>query len=120
NAYEAAARDVALLDWHAENGELPDRVNLLPYAWLRAGLAAVRSGDAVGGQQLFATAVQGHETSLIGLAAATYLGGLNSGIGPDQACSLAESVVQTRLEEWVRIWDFGTANPPHSVFDLCR
>jgi hypothetical protein len=56
----------------------------------------------------------------MGLSAATYLGAVTGGIGPDQSCALVETVVQTRLEDWERTWDFGTANPSHAVADLCR
>ena len=119
-AYEALAADPALLDWHAEVGLPADRLELVPYALMRAGIAAIRAGDEIGGLQLLEAAVRGHEFALLGLAAATYLGGITGGIGADQSCALAETVMQTRLEEWARVWDFGSANSMHSVADLCR
>lgn len=93
---------------------------LVPYALLRAGLAALRGGDSNGALLLLAQAVSGHESSLHGIAAATYLAALTGGKTPPEACSAMETYLQTRAADFARAWDYGFANPEHSITSICR
>ena len=115
-----AARDRTLEDWKLQAGNPPGREELVPYALFRAGLAALRGGDSSGALLLFAQAVSGHESSLHGVAAATYLAALTEGRTPLEACSAMETYLQTRAADFARAWDYGFANPEHSITAICR
>ena len=118
--YERAAADTALADWKQETGSQPGRAELIPYALFRAGIAALRQGDSGGGTALLERAFQDHELSLHGLVAATYLEALNGGGTPSEACQLVETVLRTRAARFARAWDYGYANPQHTIAGLCR
>ncbi len=118
--YVDAARDRTLEDWKLQTGSPPGREELVPYALLRAGLAALRGGDSSGALLLLAQAVSGHESSLHGIAAATYLAALTGGKTPPEACSAMETYLQTRAADFARAWDYGFANPEHSITSICR
>ena len=118
--YEQAAADTTLADWQAESGLQTGRDELVPYALFRAGLAALRRGDSASATELLDRAFKRHQRSLHGLAAATYLATLNQGGTEAEACDLVETFLLTRASEFARIWDYGYANPEHSISGFCR
>ena len=118
--YLDAARNRTLEDWKLQTGSPPGREELVPYALFRSALAALRSGDSSAALILLGQAVSGHESSLHGVAAATYLAALTGGNTPPEACSAMETYLQTRAVDFARAWDYGFANPEHSITAICR
>lgn len=119
-AYEAAATDPALLDWHAERGDGNDRRELVPYALFRAALAAIRQGDRDTGAALLDRAVSGHEASVHGEAAASFRVGWSSGLTLAQACGFATTAIRERQADFARAWDFGPEVTAPAADTICR
>jgi tetratricopeptide (TPR) repeat protein len=117
--YTQAARDTSLRDWKAESGELEGRGELVPYAWFRAGMAAQRQGDGDAALTYIERAA-GHSTSLHGIAAAAYLRAITTGKQPQAACAEAEQYLQRFADAFQRVWDYGYANPEHTIAGFCR
>lgn len=118
--YEAAVSDTALVDWRVETGTGSGRAELAPYALLRAGLAAQREGDEAGALALFARAADGYAASLHGQAAAIFREAAETGVSPAEACTAAVGYLRVQQTRYAAIWNYGFANPEHSVGDLCR
>ena len=118
--YEAAVEDSALVDWRVEAGEGSGRRELVPYALVRAGLAAVRTGDNDGALALFSRAAGGFASSLHGQVASIFEAGVEGDIAPAVACTAAEDYLRPQAARYARIWDYGYANPAHQISDLCR
>ena len=117
--YEAAANDTALRDWKQEIGEFVGRRELVPYALLRAALAAGRQGDAAGASALLTRAAGEGASSMHGVAAAIYLGAIDAGRPAGEACSDAQRYLQQFAAAYQRFWDYGYANPEHPIADIC-
>lgn len=118
--YEAAVEDTSLVDWRVEAGEGSGRRELVPYALVRAGLAAVRTGDSDGALALFSRAAGGFASSLHGQIASIFEAGIEGDIAPAVACTAAEDYLRPQAQRYARIWDYGYANPDHQISDLCR
>ncbi len=118
--YEAAVEDTSLVDWRVEAGEGSGRRELVPYALVRAGLAAVRTGDTDGALALFSRAAGGFASSLHGQIASIFEAGIEGDIAPAVACTAAEDYLRPQAQRYARIWDYGYANPGHQISDLCR
>ena len=117
--YEQAATDGTLKDWKAETNTFVGRRELVPYAYFRAALVAQRQGDAVAVRDLLTKARTGHEDSMLGIAATTYLAALNAGQPPAQACTGAKQYLTQFADAYARFWDYGFSNPEHAIADLC-
>ncbi len=118
--YLEAASDLDLADWKAELGQAPGRPELQAYALFRAGLASLRAGDTPGALALLGRAFSEHTTTLHGGAAALYSAELQQGRPLPAACNSVEAFVQTRAADYAAIWDYGYANPEHTIEALCR
>lgn len=118
--YLQAAGDRSLSDWKSVLGETPGRPELQAYALFRAALATLRVGDTPQALALLARAVSEHPATLHGAAAALYRAELQQGQSPPSACSTVEAFLQTRAAEHAAIWDYGYANPEHSIEESCR
>lgn len=118
--YEAAVEDTSLVDWRVEAGEGSGRRELVPYALVRAGLAAVRTGDTDGALALFSRAAGGFASSLHGQIASIFEAGIEGDIAPAVACTAAEDYLRPQAQRYARIWDYGYANPGHQISELCR
>ena len=118
--YEAAAEDTALVDWRVETGDASGRRELVPYALLRAGLAALRGGDRAGALELFTQAESGYAASLHGQVASIFQAAVERELAPAVACTAAEEYLRLQASRYARIWDYGYANPDHQISDLCR
>ncbi len=118
--YEAAAEDTALVDWRVEVGQGSGHRELVPYALLRAGLAAQRSGDADGALALFSQAANRFASSLHGQVASIFQAAVERELAPAIACTAAEDYLRPQAARYARIWDYGYANPTHEISDLCR
>ncbi len=118
--YELAAADATLADWKAEIGSPPGRAELTPYALFRAGLAALRQGDGAAGRVLLERAFGDHPGSLHGTVANSYLSALIQGKTPGEACVEVEALLAGRADEFAQAWDYGYANPEHTIAALCR
>lgn len=118
--YEAAAADTALVDWRVEAGEGSGRRELVPYALLRAGIAALRGGDSDGALGLFREASSRFAASLHGQVAAIFQEGVERDLAPAVACSTSQDYLRLQASRYAEIWDYGYANPEHTIADLCR
>ena len=118
--YEAAAADTALVDWRVEAGEGSGRRELVPYALLRAGIAALRGGDNDGALALFRQASSRFAASLHGQVAAIFHEGVERELAPAVACSTSHEYLRLQAARYAAIWDYGYANPEHRIADLCR
>lgn len=118
--YEAAAANTALVDWRVEVGEGSGRRELAPYALLRAGISAVRTGDPEGALALFNQAATGFPASLHGQVASIFREGLEGGLAPAVACTTSEDYLRPQSSRYAEIWDYGFSNPDHQISDLCR
>ena len=118
--YEAAAADTALVDWRVEAGEGSGRRELVPYALLRAGIAAQRGGDNDGALALFREASSRFAASLHGQVAAIFQEGVERDLAPAVACSTSQEYLRLQAARHAEIWDYGYANPEHTIADLCR
>lgn len=118
--YLEAAGDLDLADWKAELGQAPGRPELQAYALFRAGLASLRAGDTPGALALLGRAFSEHTTTLHGGAAALYSAELQQGRPLPAACNSVEAFLQTRAAEHTAIWEYGYANPEHTIEGLCR
>ena len=118
--YEAAAVNTALVDWRVETGQGSGRGELVPYAYFRAGLAALRGNDDAGALALFARAADGFPSSLHGQAGAIYREALQTHVPDGLACQAVEDFLRPNSTAYQRIWDYGFANPQHQLADLCR
>ena len=119
-AYEAAADDTSLVDWRVETGEGSGRRELVPYALLRASLAALRDGDEAGALELLARAAGGFAASLHGQVASILAEAIAAGVPQAEACDAAEDYLRPHAGRYAEIWDYGHANPVHRITDLCR
>ncbi len=118
--YELAAADATLADWKAEIGSRAGRAELTPYALFRAGIAALRQGEGVAGRVLLERAFREHARSLHGTVAASYLSALIEGKTLGEACVVVEALLTGREAEFAEAWDYGYANPEHTIAGLCR
>jgi hypothetical protein len=118
--YLQAASDRLLRDWKAENGQAGGRAELAPYSLFRAGLAAQRSGDQAGFLAQLTDAATRHASTLHGAAAGAYLAVINAGGAPGAACAAAEGVLLPVADLFALIWDYGFANPEHTITGICR
>lgn len=118
--YEHAATTTSLDDWKLESGEAPGRAELASYSLFRAGISALRLGDGGEGRVLLEQASRQHEGSLHAMVAKTYLAALIDGGTPGEACAAVEDLVADRIIEFEQVWDYGYANPTHTVAGLCR
>lgn len=118
--YLQAAVDGVLRDWKQEQGERAGRFELQPYSLFRAGLASQRQGDPGTAFQLFEQAASNHTDSLHGLAAGIYLQALEDGNAGSTACTASESYLGRLSSVYDDIWNYGFANPDHSITALCR
>jgi len=118
--YEAAAADTALVDWRVEAGEGSGRRELVPYALLRAGIAAQRDGDSDGALALFREASSRFAASLHGQVAAIFQEGVEADLTPAVACSTSQDYLRLQASRHADIWDYGYANPEHTIAELCR
>jgi hypothetical protein len=118
--YLRAASDRALRDWKLENGQNGGRVELVPYALFRAGLAAQRAGDQASFLALLTEAGTRHAATLHGAAAGGYLAVISAGGSPAAACAAAEGVLLPVADVFALIWDYGFANPEHAITAICR
>ncbi len=118
--YLQAAVDGSLRDWKQEQGERAGRFELQPYSLFRAALAAQRQGDPETAFQLLDQAASNHTNSLHGLAAGIYLQALQSGNAASTACTASESYLGTLSAIHDDVWDYGFANPDHTITALCR
>jgi hypothetical protein len=117
--YEQAATDTTLKDWKAETNTFVGRRELVPYAYFREALVAQRQGDAAAVKDLLTKASANHQNSMHGIAAATYLAALTAGQTPAQACSAAKQYLSQFQSAYAQFWDYGYANPEHTIADLC-
>jgi hypothetical protein len=118
--YLAIASNSTLSDWKLDTGTGLGRNELAAYARFRAGLASQRLGAIEDSLTLFESAYDDHPTALMGVAAAVYLDQLQNGTTPAAACAVTEQYLSTRAAEFARIWDYGYANPEHSITGICR
>lgn len=118
--YLQAAADVSLRDWKAEQGQRAGRFELQPYSLFRAALAAQRQGDPATAQQLLDRAFIEHSDSVHGLAAGIYLQALQDGNPGSTACTASESYLGRLSAVYNDLWDYGFANPNHTITALCR
>ncbi len=118
--YEAAAADTALVDWRVEAGEGSGRRELVPYALLRAGIAALRSGDSDGALGLFREASSRFAASLHGQVSAIFQEAVERDLPAAVACSTSQEYLRPQASRYAEIWDYGYANPEHTIADLCR
>ena len=114
------ASDQALRDWKAEQGQRAGRAELQPYALFRAALVAQRQGNPAGARQLLDRAFTQHPDSIHGLAAGIYLQALDSGNSTSAACAASESYLERLATVYTDAWNYGFANPQHTVTGLCR
>lgn len=117
--YESAAADRTLDDWKLQQTGQPGRSELVPYAYLRAGIAALQLGNSDAALLSLARAGT-FSASIHGVAAGTYLSGITGGLTPAAACALAETYVRTQAAAFARAWDYGFAYPEHTIADICR
>jgi hypothetical protein len=117
--YRRAATDTTLRDWKAEIGEFVGRREIIPYAWFRAALTAQRQGDPTTTREMLGRAAE-HTSSMHGISAGIYLAALNAGRTPSAACSDVEQYLTRFADAYQRFWDYGYANPEHTISGLCR
>ncbi|MPZ99848.1 MAG: hypothetical protein GEU80_11035 [Dehalococcoidia bacterium] len=118
--YQAVAADGILRDWKAEQGGARSgRSELVPYAYFRAALAARGQGDGATTRELLELAAE-HDDSMHGTAAALYLRQLERGDANPAACSAVERFLDQFRSQYLDAWDYGYANPEHSISTLCR
>jgi hypothetical protein len=118
--YLEAADDQVLRDWKAEQGERAGRLELQPYSLFRAALANQRQGDPATAQQLLERAFRDNSNSLLGQAAGIYLQAIQSGNAASTACTAVEAYLQTLSSFYDDTFDYGYANPTHTITTLCR
>ena len=118
--YEGVASNSSLADWRVQNGQTPGRAELAPYSIFRAGLSLLRLGNVVGARALFERAFDQYPVSLHGVTSAVYLDSLLKDESFAQACERAEVYLRSRSASFGRIWDYGYANPEHTIEGFCR
>ncbi len=118
--YLAIAAADTLADWKVEAGETPGRNELTAYAVFRAGLSSLRAGDVAAAMAELERSFDEHPTSLLGVAAAVYLDALRKGETTTEAFAATETFLQTRGSLFARIWNYGYANPEHTIAGVCR
>jgi hypothetical protein len=118
--YEGVASNSSLADWRVQNGQTPGRAELAPYSIFRAGLSLLRLGNVVEARVLFERAFDQYPVSLHGVTSAVYLDSLLNDESFAQACERAEIYLRSRSASFGRIWDYGYANPEHTIEGFCR
>ncbi|MDP6604665.1 MAG: VCBS repeat-containing protein [Dehalococcoidia bacterium] len=118
--YLSIAVDQTLDDWRLQAGETPGRDELAAYAVFRAGLASLRAGDVAAAMAELERSFDEHPTSLLGVSAAVYLNGLQTGRTTTESCAATETFLRTRGALFARIWNYGYANPEHTIAGICR
>jgi hypothetical protein len=118
--YLAIANNSTLSDWKLDTATGLGRNELAAYARFRAGLASQRLGAIEQSLTLFEGAYDDHPTALMGVASAVYLDQLQNGATAVAACAVTEQYLSARAAEFARIWDYGYANPEHTITGICR
>lgn len=118
--YLAIAESTTLSDWKLEQGDGAGRDELAAYSRFRAGLASLRLGGVEQALTLFEAAYDSSPQALMSIASAVYLDQLQKDATAAEACAETERFLQSRAADFARVWDYGYANPEHTIAGACR